>query len=148
MKNLFFVTIFFSFCLTLNSQTKYNFYSLYGFSYYDITGKNMKSEDVLKGKNLGAKLISDGFNHYEIDLKVKTFTHNYVSLESGAADRKEVISKINNLVETNNFIKFDVDTDDFGKMTLVINKNTSYNIDFVVVFKLDNKTYAAVIDSM
>jgi hypothetical protein len=106
----------------------------------------MKSEDVLKGKNLGTKLISDGFNHYEIDLKVKTFTHNYVSLESGAADRKEVISKITNLVETNNFVKFDVVTDDFGKMTLVINKNPSYNTALVVVFELDNKTYAATFD--
>ena len=146
MKNLFFATIFFFFYLTLNSQTKYNFFSLSGFTYYNITGKNMKSEDVLKGKNLGAKLISDGFNHYEIDLKVKTFTHNYVSLESGAADRKEVISKITNLVETNDFVKFDVVTDDFGKMTLVINKNPSYNTALVVVFELDNKTYAATFD--
>ena len=146
MKNLFFATIFFFFYLTLNSQTKYNFFSLSGFTYYNITGKNMKSEDVLKGKNLGTKLISDGFNHYEIDLKVKTFTHNYVSLESGAADRKEVISKITNLVETNDFVKFDVVTDDFGKMTLVINKNPSYNTALVVVFELDNKTYAATFD--
>ena len=57
---------------------------------------------------------------------------------------KEVISKITNLVETNNFIKFDVSTEDFGKMSLVINKNIQTDVDLVVVFKEDKKTYAAV----
>ena len=144
MKNLIFVTFIFLFNLTLNSQTKYNFFSLSEFTYYDITGKNIKSEDVLKGKNLGTKLISNSFNHYEINLKVKTFTHNYVTLENGSPDRKEVVSKITNLVETNDFIKFNVVTEDFGKMTLVINKNSKLDVDFVLVFKEDKKTYAAV----
>ena len=104
----------------------------------------MKYEDVLKGQNLGDGLFSDGFNHSTIDLNAKTFTHNYISLESGVADGKEVISKITNLVETNNFIKFDVSTEDFGKMSLVINKNIQTDVDLVVVFKEDKKTYAAV----
>jgi hypothetical protein len=144
MKNLIVATLVFLFSLSLNAQKQYNFFSVYGFNYYDITGKNMKSEDVLKGKNLGNAFSSNGFNHYTIDLNAKTFTHNYVSLESGTQDRKEDVSTITNLVETSKFIKFDVNTEDFGKMTLVINKVTTTNVDLVVVFKESNKTYAAV----
>lgn len=147
MKNLIFATLVFLLSSSLNAQNHYYFYSLFGFNYYDITGKNMKSEDVLKGKNLGGALFSDGFNHYEIDLTSKTFTHNYISLESGVADGKEVISKITKLVETNTFIKFDVKTEDFGDMTLVINKNNELDVDLVVVFKLSSKTYAAVFNN-
>jgi hypothetical protein len=144
MKNLIVATFVFLFTISLNAQKQYNFFSVYGFDYYDITGKNMKSEDVLKGKNLGTTFSSNGFNHYTIDLSRKTFTHNYVSLESGTQDRKEDVSTITNLVETSKFIKFDVNTEDFGKMTLVINKVTTTNVDLVVVFKESNKTYAAV----
>ena len=147
MKNLIFATLVFLLSSSLNAQKHYYFYSLFGFNYYDITGKNMKSEDVLKGKNLGSTLFSNGFNHYEIDLTSKTFTHNYISLESGVADGKEVISKITKLVETNTFIKFDVKTEDFGDMTLVINKNNELDVDLVVVFKLSSKTYAAVFNN-
>lgn len=147
MKNLIFATFVFLLSSSLNAQKHYYFYSVFGFDYYDITGKNMKSEDVLKGKNLGSTLFSDGFNHYEIDLTSKTFTHNYISLESGVADGKEVISKITKLVETNTFIKFDVKTEDFGDMTLVINKNNELDVDLVVVFKLSSKTYAAVFNN-
>jgi hypothetical protein len=147
MKNLIFATLVFLLSSSLNAQNHYYFYSLFGFNYYDITGKNMKSEDVLKGKNLGGTLFSDGFNHYEIDLTSKTFTHNYISLESGVPDGKEVISKITKLVETNTFIKFDVKTEDFGDMTLVINKNNELDVDLVVVFKLSSKTYAAVFNN-
>jgi len=144
MKNLIVATFVFLFSLSLNAQKQYNFFSVYGFDYYDITGKNMKSEDVLKGKNLGTAFSSNGFNHYTINLETKTFTHNYVSLENGTEDRKEDVSTITNLVETPKFIKFDVNTEDFGKMTLVINKVTTTDVDLVVVFKESNKTYAAV----
>jgi hypothetical protein len=144
MKNLIFAAFVFLLSSSLYAQKQYNFYSMFGFNYYDLTGKNMKYEDVLKGENLGDGLFSDGFNHYTIDLNAKTFTHNYISLESGVADGKEVISKITNLVETDNFIKFDVSTEDFGKMSLVINKNIQTDVDLVVVFKEDKKTYAAV----
>ena len=144
MKNLIVATFVFLFSVSLSAQKQYNFFSVYGFNYYDITGKNMKSEDVLKGKNLGTTFSSNGFNHYTINLNTKTFTHNYVSLESGTQDRKEDVSTITNLVETSKFIKFDVNTEDFGKMTLVINKITTTDVDLVVVFKESNKTYAAV----
>jgi hypothetical protein len=144
MKKLFFVSLLLFFVTSLSAQTKYNFFGLYGNDYYDITDKKMKYEDILTSDNLGQKLLNGGFNHYEINLEKKTFTHNYVTLETGEPDRKEVVSKITNLVYGKGFIKFNVTTKDFGKLNLVINKDNSDDIGFVVVFKESDKTYAAV----
>lgn len=144
MKKLFFVSLLLFFVTSLKAQTKYNFFGLYGNDYYDITNKKMKYEDILTSGNLGQKLLNGGFNQYEINLEKKTFTHNYVTLETGEPDRKEVVSKITNLVYGKGFIKFNVTTKDFGKLNLVINKDDSDDIGFVVVFKESDKTYAAV----
>lgn len=144
MKNLFFVSLLLFFVTSLSAQTEYNFFGLYGNDYYDITDKKIKYEDILTSDNLGQKLLNEGFNHYKIDLEKKTFTHNYITLETGEPKGKEVVSEITNLVYGKKFIKFDVTTKDFGKVTLVINKDGLSDIGFVVVFKESNKTYAAV----
>jgi hypothetical protein len=117
-----------------------------GFDYFDITNKNINPEDLLKGKTVGQVLQSDGFNLYEINLGKKTLTHNYITLESGSKDRKEVVYKIINLEDESYFTKFDVVTEDFGTMTFVINKMKSTNKDLIVVFKDNNRTYAAVVN--
>lgn len=144
MKKLFFVSLLLFFVTSLSAQKVYNFFGLYGNDYYDITDKKMKYEDILTSHNLGQTLSNEGFNHYEINLEKKTFTHNYITLETGEPKGKEVVSDITNLIYGKTFIKFDVTTEDFGKVTLVINKDSSSDIDFVVVFKESNKTYAAV----
>lgn len=144
MKKLFFLSLLLFSVTSLSAQTIYNFFGLYGNDYYDITDKKIKYEDILTSKDLGQAFLNEGFNHYEINLEKKTFTHNYITLETGEPKGKEVVSEITNLVYGKTFIKFDVTTKDFGKVTLVINKDTSSVIDFVVVFKESNKTYAAV----
>ena len=146
MKNLLTLVFTLFSTITVFSQSNLNFHTLGGFDYFDITNKNINPEDLLKGKSVGQVLQSDGFNLYEINLGKKTLTHNYITLESGSKDRKEVVYKITNLEDETYFTKFDVVTEDFGTMTFVINKMKSTNKDLIVVFKDKNRTYAAVVN--
>jgi hypothetical protein len=146
MKNLVF--LFFVIFSTANvfSQSNLNFNTLGGFDYFDITNKGVKLEDILKGKNVGPVFNSNGFNLYEISFSKNTLTHNYITMETGTQDRKEVVYKITNLVDGTNFTKFDVVTEDFGVMTFVVNKDKTTNRDLLVQFKEKNKTYVAVVN--
>lgn len=146
MKNLLTFVFALLTSITVFSQSNLNFHTLGGFDYFDITNKNIDPEDMLKGRTVGTPLQSDGFNLYEINLKNKTLVHNYITLESGSKDRKEVVYKITNLQDESYFTKFDVVTEDFGTMTFVINKVKSTDKDLIVVFKDNNRTYAAVVN--
>lgn len=124
------------------SQTTFYFFGI-GFTYCDITNKEIKVESLLKSGPVGNVMKSEGFNHYEINLDTKTFIHNY----AGENTRIEDVSKITNMVKTKEYIKFDVKTDEFGVITCYINKNKNKNQSnqnqFLVKYKNGSKTEVA-----
>jgi hypothetical protein len=130
MKNFFLSIVFFFSTFLVFSQSKFNFVGI-GFSYCDITDKNIKLESFLKTGPIGNVMKSKGFNHYEINLNTKTFIHTYTGYNTGVED----ISKITNLVKTKEYIKFDVKTDNFGTITCVINLDEDSDNSFIVKYK-------------
>ena len=138
MKN-FVLTIAFLFSTALVfSQSYFNFAGI-GFSYCDITDKNADIVSLLKSGPVGDVMTSDGFNHFEINLDDKTFTHRYAGNEEGVKN----VSKITNVVKTKDYVKFNVKTDDFGDLTCVISLNGNFKSEFIVKYKDGNKTEVA-----
>ena len=127
------------------SQQKHYYHTLGGFDYYDITNKSVSPEKLLKGEFVGTHQFCDGFNHYEINLSNQSVVHNYISTASGVKDRKESLYTMENCNSKSSHVSFDVMTEDFGKMTFVVSKDASFKNDLVVIFRENNRTYAATI---
>ena len=127
------------------SQQIHFYQTLGGFDYYDITHKKIDPDKLLNGEFTGTHQFCDGFNHYEINLSNQTVVHNYISIESGVKDRKESLYKMENYISKSNHVSFDVMTEDFGMMTFVVSRDESFKNDLVVIFRENNRTYAAMI---
>lgn len=138
MKNFFLSIVFLFSTFLVFSQSNFNFVGI-GFSYCDITNKNVDIISLLKSGPFGDVMTSDGFNHFEIDLDNKTFTHRYAGDGVGVKD----ISKITNVVKTKDYVKFNVKTDNFGDLTCVISLNGNFKFEFIVKYKDGNKTEVA-----
>ncbi len=120
------------------SQTTFYFFGI-GFTYCDITNKEIKVESLLKSGPVGNVMKSDGFNHYEINLDTKNFIHRYAGENTGIRE----ISKITNMVKTKDYIKFDVKTNEFGVITCLINLDPYCSNQFLVKYKNGSKTEVA-----
>ncbi len=133
--NLSFLFVsFISFC-----QTQFNFV---GFGFYKMDYSNSKtslSTLLQNGPNSQNTVWTEGFNHYEIDLDNKTFVHRYVGENEGI----KKVSVINNLVTTDDYVKFDINTEDFGNVTCLISLNTKFKSDLVFKYKSGNTTKVA-----
>ena len=135
MKNFILTIVFITNSMLMFSQSIFNFVGI-GFTYCEITNKEIKVESLLESGPIGDVKISNGFNHYEINLDTKTFIHRYAGENTGVKD----VSKITNMVKTNEYIKFDVDTDEFGVITCLINQDPYCSNQFLVKYKNATKT--------
>lgn len=138
MKNFFLTITFLISTALVFSQSYFNFVGI-GFSYCDITDKNLDIVSLLKSGPVGNVMTSEGFNHFEINLVDKTFTHRYSGDEEGVKE----ISKINNLSKTKDYVKFNVKTNNFGYFTCIISLNPNFKSKFIVKYEDGNKTEVA-----
>jgi hypothetical protein len=145
MKKILFILGFLWISNLSFSQQKHYYHTLGGFDYYDITNKSVSPEKLLKGEFTGTHQFCDGFNHYEINLSNQSVVHNYISTASGVKDRKESLYTMENCNSKSSHVSLDVMTEDFGKMTFVVSKDASFKNDLVVIFRENNRTYAATI---
>ncbi len=139
MKNLILTIAFLFSTMLAFSQSEFNFVGM-GFYYIDFTNPKSEMSYLLQnGPKSESAIWSDGFNHFEIHLDEKTFTHRY----SGGEEGVKTVSKITNIVKTSDYVKFDVKTKDFGTLTCMVSLNDKSNYEFIVKYKNGNNTELA-----
>ncbi len=137
MKKILFTVILSLMSFFTFSQKVYNFYG-FGFDY--VTNSTAQMSDLLKNGGTSKSVMrSNGFNLFEVDLDNKIFTHDYVN-----EDGLSAISKITNIQYTQEYVKFDVSTKDFGVLNCMISLNESSKYDFVVKYKKGSDTRVAM----
>lgn len=114
-----------------NSQNDF-YFAKFGFDYQLIADPKIELLSLFNAGPQKDKLIhTDGFNHYEIHFDSKQLVHRYVGNNSGEKE----ITKIDKIVRTGTYIKFETKSADFGHMVFYVNLLEHKAFDIMVKYQ-------------